>query len=178
MTVETALTPRTLLSVPVLYQRWSRSSGTLTDSFGGAAKANVITGRFLAGEYIYQGESLEQATAVGYVSETMVGRKAQNSEDVDYTGDFVSGQNVTGTISKASGTIDNLSIAKGVLKLVLLLLRLVDSLTTLVSRNPSRRSKTPTSTKTSPTVLELLLLSLTGETSLPPTTPCWFQGIR
>ena len=89
----------------------------LTDSFGGAAKANVITGRFLAGEYIYQGESLEQATAVGYVSENDGWQEGPRIlKIVDYTGDFVSGQNITGTISKASGTIDNLSIAKGVLE--------------------------------------------------------------
>ena len=49
----------------------------LTDSFGGAAEANVIT---------------------------------------DYTGDFTAGERLTGTISKASGTVDNLSIAKGVLE--------------------------------------------------------------
>ena len=89
----------------------------LTDSFGGAAEANVITGRFLAGEYIYQGDTLDQATASGYVSENDGWQEGPRIlKIVDYTGDFSAGQQITGTISKASGTIDNLSIAKGVLE--------------------------------------------------------------
>ncbi len=89
----------------------------LTDSFGGAAKANVVTGRFLAGEFIYQGDTLDQATAIGYVSENDGWQEGPRIlKIVDYTGDFVPGEQLTGTISKASGTIDNLSIAKGVLE--------------------------------------------------------------
>ena len=34
---------------------------------------------------------------------------------VDYTGDFASGQRITGVISKSSGIISDLKIAKGVL---------------------------------------------------------------
>ena len=46
----------------------------LTESFGGAATANVITSTFLEGELVYQGDSLENSTAQGYVSTIMVGR--------------------------------------------------------------------------------------------------------
>ena len=89
----------------------------LTDSFGGAAEANVITGRFLAGEFVYQGPTQDQATAVGYVSENDGWQEGPRIlKIVDYTGDFTAGERLTGTISKASGTVDNLSIAKGVLE--------------------------------------------------------------
>jgi len=89
----------------------------LTDSFGGAASANVITGRFLAGEYVYQGETQEQATAFGYVSNNDGWQEGPRIlKIVDYTGTFTSQERLTGTISKASGTIDNLSIARGVLE--------------------------------------------------------------
>ena len=40
----------------------------LTESFGGAATANVITSTFLEGELVYQGDSLDTSTAQGYVS--------------------------------------------------------------------------------------------------------------
>ena len=39
----------------------------LTESFGGAAEANVITAT-LEGELVYQGPTFETATATGYVS--------------------------------------------------------------------------------------------------------------
>ena len=87
-----------------------------TTSFGGAATANVITSTFLEGELVYQGESLENATATGYVSTNegwQVGPRI--IKIVDYTGDFESGEKVTGVISKSSGTISSLNIAKGVL---------------------------------------------------------------
>ena len=87
-----------------------------TTSFGGAATANVITSTFLEGELVYQGDSLENATATGYVSTNegwQVGPRI--IKIVDYTGDFESGEKVTGVISKSSGTISSLNIAKGVL---------------------------------------------------------------
>ena len=40
----------------------------LTESFGAAATANVITSTFLEGELVYQGDTLATATATGYVS--------------------------------------------------------------------------------------------------------------
>ena len=40
----------------------------LTEVFGGQAEAIVETSRFLEGELVYQGSSLELATATGYVS--------------------------------------------------------------------------------------------------------------
>ncbi|AIX20959.1 structural protein [Synechococcus phage ACG-2014d] len=89
----------------------------LTDSFGGGAAANVVTGRFLAGEYVYQGETQEQATAYGYVSNNDGWQEGPRIlKIVDYTGTFTESERLTGTISKASGTIDNLSIARGVLE--------------------------------------------------------------
>ena len=89
----------------------------LTDSFGGSAEANVITGRFLAGEFVYQGINQEDATAFGFVSENDGWQEGPRIlKIVNYTGDFTSGERLTGTISKASGTVDNLSIAKGVLE--------------------------------------------------------------
>ncbi|AOO02099.1 hypothetical protein Np151112_088 [Synechococcus phage S-RIM2] len=87
-----------------------------TTSFGGAATANVITSTFLEGELVYQGDSLENATATGFVSTNegwQVGPRI--IKIVDYTGDFGSGEKVTGVISKSSGTISSLNIAKGVL---------------------------------------------------------------
>ncbi|MEK9698852.1 MAG: hypothetical protein VW270_23960, partial [Candidatus Poseidoniales archaeon] len=88
----------------------------LTESFGGAATANVITSTFLEGEFVYQGDSLATATATGYVSTNsgwQVGPRLLKI--VDYTGDFVEGQSITGTISKSSGVISDLKVAKGVL---------------------------------------------------------------
>ena len=90
----------------------------LTESFGGAATANVITSTFLEGELVYQGDSLETATAQGYVSTNQgwqIGPRVLKI--VDYTGEFAEGQKVTGVISKSSGTISDLNIAKGVLEI-------------------------------------------------------------
>ena len=90
----------------------------LTESFGGAATANVETSTFLEGELVYQGDSLETATAQGYVSTNagwQVGPRVLKI--VDYTGDFAEGQRVTGVISKSSGTISDLNVAKGVLEI-------------------------------------------------------------
>ena len=88
----------------------------LTESFGGAAEANVITSTFLEGELVYQGTSFETATATGYVSINngwQVGPRVLKI--VDYTGTFVAGEKLTGIISKSSGIISDLKIAKGVL---------------------------------------------------------------
>ena len=88
----------------------------LTASFGGAATANVGTGEFLAGEEIYQGENVNTPTAIGYVSENdgwLVGPRLLKL--VDYTGVFELGEKVTGKISKSSGVIADLAIARGVL---------------------------------------------------------------
>ncbi len=90
----------------------------LTESFGAAASANVITSTFLEGELVYQGDTLETATATGYVSTNsgwQVGPRVLKI--VDYTGDFASNQRVTGVISKSSGIISDLKIAKGVLEI-------------------------------------------------------------
>ena len=90
----------------------------LTESFGGGATANVITSTFLEGELVYQGSSLENATATGFVSTNsgwQIGPRVLKI--VDYTGDFVQGEKVTGVISKSSGTISDLNIAKGVLEI-------------------------------------------------------------
>ena len=90
----------------------------LTSSFGAAAKANVITSTFLEGELVYQGDSFDTATATGYVSTNsgwQVGPRILKI--VDYTGTFVEGQSVTGVISKSSGVISDLKIAKGVLEI-------------------------------------------------------------
>lgn len=89
----------------------------LTDSFGGKAESVLETARFLSGETVFQGESLENATAIGKVSINdgwQIGPRLLKL--VDYSGDFEIGQNVTGTISKASGTIGDISIAKGILE--------------------------------------------------------------
>ena len=90
----------------------------LTSSFGGAAEANVVTSTFLEGELVYQGDSLETATATGYVSTNngwQVGPRIVKI--VDYTGEFASGQKITGVVSKSSGVISDLKIAKGVLEI-------------------------------------------------------------
>ena len=90
----------------------------LTSSFGGAATANVITSTFLEGELVYQGSTFETATATGYVSTNngwQVGPRILKI--VDYTGDFIEGERITGIISKSSGIISDLKIAKGVLEI-------------------------------------------------------------
>ena len=88
----------------------------LTESFGGAATANVITSTFLEGELVYQGDSFATATATGYVSTNsgwQIGPRILKI--VDYTGEFIENQTVTGVVSKSSGVISDLKIAKGVL---------------------------------------------------------------
>lgn len=88
----------------------------LTNSFGGSAEAVVETGRFLAGEMVYQGESLETASAIGYVSENdgwQIGPRILKL--INNNNPFSVDQKVTGVISKASGTIDNINAAKGVI---------------------------------------------------------------
>ena len=90
----------------------------LTESFGGTATANVITSTFLEGELVYQGDSLDTATATGFVSTNngwQVGPRIVKI--VDYTGDFISGQRITGVVSKSSGIISDLKIARGVLEI-------------------------------------------------------------
>ena len=90
----------------------------LTEVFGGKAEAIVETSRFLEGERVFQGPNVEQATATGTVSTNtgwQIGPKILKI--VDYDGDWAVGEKVTGTISKASGLIDNLSIARGVLNI-------------------------------------------------------------
>ena len=90
----------------------------LTESFGGAATANVVTSTFLEGELVYQGDSFETSTAQGFVSTNngwQVGPRVLKV--VDYTGNFIEGQRITGVISKSSGVISDLNIAKGVLEI-------------------------------------------------------------
>ena len=90
----------------------------LTESFGGAATANVITSTFLEGELVYQGESLSTSTATGYVSTNagwQVGPRVLKI--VDYTGEFSTGQRITGVISKSSGIMTDIKVAKGVLEI-------------------------------------------------------------
>ena len=90
----------------------------LTESFGATATANVTTSVFLEGELVYQGASLENATATGYVSTNdgwQIGPRVLKI--VDYTGEFTSGQQITGVISKSSGTISDIKIATGVLEI-------------------------------------------------------------
>ena len=90
----------------------------LTESFGGAAEANVITSTFLEGELVYQGDTLETATAQGYVSTNQgwqVGPRV--IKIVDYTGEFNANERITGVISKSSGIISDLKIARGVLEI-------------------------------------------------------------
>jgi hypothetical protein len=95
----------------------------LTEVFGGKAEAIVETSRFLEGERVYQGDNIETASAFGYVSKNsgwQIGPKILKIEN--YTGDWKEGEKVTGIISRASGVIDNLSNARGVLN--------IDSITT------------------------------------------------
>tara|TARA_B100000287_G_scaffold183671_1_gene173701 strand:+ start:379 stop:19995 length:19617 start_codon:yes stop_codon:yes gene_type:complete len=90
----------------------------LTEVFGGKATAVVETSRFLEGEQVFQGSAIETQTAIGTVSTNtgwQIGPKILKI--VDYTGDWIAGEKVTGVISKASGLIDNLSIARGVLNI-------------------------------------------------------------
>jgi len=90
----------------------------LTEVFGGKAEAVVETSRFLAGETVFQGSTIEQATAIGKVSTNtgwQIGPKILKI--VDYEGDWKIGEKVNGVISKASGVIDNLSMARGVLNI-------------------------------------------------------------
>ena len=89
----------------------------LTSSFGGSATANVITSTFLEGELVYQGDSIDNASATGYVSTNsgwQIGPRI--IKIVNYTGNFEVGQTITGVISKSSGVISTLKIAKGVLE--------------------------------------------------------------
>jgi hypothetical protein len=89
----------------------------LTDSFGGKAESVLETARFLSGEVVFQGPSLENATAIGTVSNNdgwQIGPRLLKL--IDYTGNFEIGQSVSGSISKASGTIGDISIAKGILE--------------------------------------------------------------
>ena len=90
----------------------------LTSSFGGAATANVVTSTFLEGEEIYQGDTIENATATGFISTNngwQIGPRIVKI--VNYTGEFVIGQKITGVVSKSSGVISDLKIAKGVLEI-------------------------------------------------------------
>ena len=90
----------------------------LTESFGGSATANVITSTFLEGELVYQGESLAAATATGYVSTNagwQIGPRVLKI--VDYSGEFSTGQRITGVISKSSGIMSDIKVAKGVLEI-------------------------------------------------------------
>ena len=90
----------------------------LTESFGGSATANVITSTFLEGELVYQGESLDAATATGYVSTNagwQIGPRVLKI--VDYSGEFSTGQRITGVISKSSGIMSDIKVAKGVLEI-------------------------------------------------------------
>ena len=90
----------------------------LTEVFGGQATAIVETSRFLEGELVYQGSSLELASATGYVSTNQgwqIGPRILKLEN--YKGVWTPGERVTGEVSRASGLIDNLSIARGTLNI-------------------------------------------------------------
>ena len=90
----------------------------LTKAFGATAEANVITSTFLEGELVYQGSSLDTATATGYVSTNegwQIGPRILKI--VNYDNTFTKGESVTGVISKSSGVISDLNIAKGVLEI-------------------------------------------------------------
>ena len=90
----------------------------LTSSFGGAAEGNVVTSTFSEGELIYQGGSLETATATGYVSTNNGWQEGPRIlKIVNYDGNFTEGERVTGVISKSSGIISNLKSARGVLEI-------------------------------------------------------------
>lgn len=89
----------------------------LTSSFGGSAESVVETGRFLSGEFVFQGDTLETATATGYVSTNdgwQIGPRVLKLTSVN--GVFEIGQKVSGIVSKAGGSITQISIAKGVLE--------------------------------------------------------------
>jgi hypothetical protein len=89
-----------------------------TESFGGAAEAIVETARFLSDEYVYQGNTFNEKTAYGYVSKNggwQEGPRLLKLEN--YSGEFIEGQKVIGLISKASGIINNISRARGVLNI-------------------------------------------------------------
>lgn len=90
----------------------------LTEVFGGQAEAVVETSRFLEGEQVFQGETFEDATAFGIVS-TNSGWQIEPKilKVTNPSGDFAVGGKVQGVISRASGVIDNLNIAKGVLNI-------------------------------------------------------------
>ena len=90
----------------------------LTKAFGATADANVITSTFLEGELVYQGSSLDTATATGYVSTNegwQIGPRILKI--VNYDNTFTKGESITGVISKSSGVISDLNIAKGVLEI-------------------------------------------------------------
>ena len=90
----------------------------LTKAFGAAAEANVITSTFLEGELVYQGSSLTAATATGYVSTNegwQIGPRILKI--VNYDNNFTKGERITGVISKSSGIISDINIAKGVLEI-------------------------------------------------------------
>ena len=90
----------------------------LTEVFGGQATAIVETSRFLEGELVYQGTSLELASATGYVSTNegwQIGPRILKLEN--YDGIWKQGERVTGQVSRASGLVDNLSIARGTLNI-------------------------------------------------------------
>ena len=90
----------------------------LTKSFGATADANVVTSTFLEGELVYQGSSLSTATATGYVSTNdgwQIGPRILKI--VNYDNIFTQGESITGVISKSSGIISDLNIAKGVLEI-------------------------------------------------------------
>ena len=99
----------------------------LTSSFGGSAESNVITGRFLSGELVYQGSSLETASATGYVSTNSGWQTGPRLLKLTSSiGEFSINEKVTGLVSRASGTIQDIIIAKGVLE--------VDSITKTVGQ--------------------------------------------
>ena len=137
----------------------------LTESFGGAAEANVETSTFLEGELVYQGDTLDVATATGYVSTNsgwQVGPRIVKI--VDYTGTFVEGQKITGVISKSS-------VLSVILRLLKVFLRLDLSLRLLVNLSMMlanllklfRRFRTLTIIKTSHMLLSLVSLLVSGK---------------
>ena len=91
---------------------------TVTPVVTGTAVANVITSSFLEGELVYQGSSLDTATATGYVSTNegwQIGPRILKI--VDYDNTFTKGESITGVISKSSGVISDLKVARGVLEI-------------------------------------------------------------
>lgn len=90
----------------------------LTEVFGGKAEGIVETSRFLEGEEVYQGTDPKSPTAIGTVSANdgwQIGPRILKV--IDYTGSWIPGQKITGLISKAGGTIDNINNAIGVLNI-------------------------------------------------------------